>query len=224
MPGSFAAPAAPPAASRGTSSAPAQVLQILALTGFGITASVLGYVFMAPAGALIALPFVWKGSAWLIGETPRGAVRVLATLADTVLALVTTILGFVFLPPAGLLLAGLFLWRIARRDDATDAAAPADAAPEPVSSGNRAFDAYRAETLARLEKEQAEFEAFLARLREARDKAEFDRFMDRRAQSGRTPALPRPATPPAEATAPVSRDTFTADTAITLPEPQGQTR
>ncbi|GHG79966.1 DUF2852 domain-containing protein [Pseudodonghicola xiamenensis] len=49
-----------------------------------------------------------------------------------------------------------------------------------MSSGNSAFDAYRAETLRRLEQEQTDFEAFLTRLREAKDKAEFDQFMDDR--------------------------------------------
>ena len=49
------------------------------------------------------------------------------------------------------------------------------------SSGNRAFDEYRQETLRRLEDEQKEFQDFLGRLRMARDKAEFDQFMaDRR--------------------------------------------
>lgn len=49
------------------------------------------------------------------------------------------------------------------------------------SSGNRAFDEYRQETLQRLEDEQREFHDFLGRLRMARDKAEFDQFMaDRR--------------------------------------------
>jgi hypothetical protein len=46
-----------------------------------------------------------------------------------------------------------------------------------ASSGNRAFDEYRAETLRRLEEEQGEFIEFLDRLRHARDKAEFDQFM-----------------------------------------------
>ena len=50
------------------------------------------------------------------------------------------------------------------------------------SSGNRAFDEYKAETLKRLAEEQREFLAFLERLRHARDQDEFDRFMaDRRA-------------------------------------------
>jgi hypothetical protein len=49
------------------------------------------------------------------------------------------------------------------------------------SSGNWAFDEYRAETLKRLEEEQEEFRQFLERLRHAKDKAEFDDFMaDRR--------------------------------------------
>ena len=48
------------------------------------------------------------------------------------------------------------------------------------SSGNRAFDDYRAETLRRLEDEQREFKEFLKRLRVARDRAEFDQFMNDR--------------------------------------------
>lgn len=48
------------------------------------------------------------------------------------------------------------------------------------SSGNRAFDEYRTETLKRLEDEQREFRAFLERLRFAKDKTEFDAFMNER--------------------------------------------
>jgi hypothetical protein len=55
----------------------------------------------------------------------------------------------------------------------------------PRSSGNRAFDEYRTETLRRLEDEQREFHDFLARLRMAKDKAEFDQFMaERRNRTG----------------------------------------
>ena len=50
------------------------------------------------------------------------------------------------------------------------------------STGNAAFAAYKADTLRRLEEEQKHFEAFLERLREAKDKAEFDQFMDERAK------------------------------------------
>jgi hypothetical protein len=48
------------------------------------------------------------------------------------------------------------------------------------SSGNRAFDEYRMETLKRLEEEQKEFRDFLDRLRFAKDKTEFDQFMAER--------------------------------------------
>jgi hypothetical protein len=48
------------------------------------------------------------------------------------------------------------------------------------SSGNAAFDEYKAETLRRLEEEQGEFASFLDRLRFAKDKAEFDQFMAER--------------------------------------------
>jgi Protein of unknown function (DUF2852) len=47
-------------------------------------------------------------------------------------------------------------------------------------SGNAAFDDYKSETLRRLEEEQAEFSEFLDNLRKARDKAEFDQFMQSR--------------------------------------------
>ena len=48
------------------------------------------------------------------------------------------------------------------------------------SSGNAAFDEYKADTLRRLEDEQKEFREFLQRLRFARDRAEFDQFMSER--------------------------------------------
>ena len=57
------------------------------------------------------------------------------------------------------------------------------------TSGNRAFDEYRSETLQRLEEEQREFREFLARLRMAKDKAEFDQFMAER-RSGAGPSAP----------------------------------
>ena len=56
------------------------------------------------------------------------------------------------------------------------------------SSGNTAFDAYKAETLRRLEDEQEAFESFLERLRAAKDKQEFDAFMDDRAKAAQSPS------------------------------------
>ncbi len=48
------------------------------------------------------------------------------------------------------------------------------------TSGNAAFDEYKAETLKRLEDEQKEFVDYLEKLRAAKDKAEFDQFMNDR--------------------------------------------
>jgi hypothetical protein len=62
----------------------------------------------------------------------------------------------------------------------------------PQSSGNHAFDEYRAATIKRLEDEQNEFHEFLERLRFAKDKAEFDQFMaDRRNRPGSESAQPQ---------------------------------
>ncbi len=58
------------------------------------------------------------------------------------------------------------------------------------SSGNRAFDEYRTETLRRLEDEQKEFGSFLDRLRFARDKSEFDQFMAERRTRPTPPTAP----------------------------------
>ena len=56
------------------------------------------------------------------------------------------------------------------------------------TSGNHAFDEYREETLRRLEEEQEAFHDFLERLRQAKDKAEFDQFMaDRSRRQGMEP-------------------------------------
>ena len=95
------------------------------------------------------------------------------------------ILGFIVWWPLGLAILAYALWsRKMRccgigfgrwRDDANRQTQD----PEHPSraSGNHAFDEYRAATLRRLEQEQHEFREFLARLRMAKDKAEFDQFM-----------------------------------------------
>ena len=60
----------------------------------------------------------------------------------------------------------------------------------PASSGNSAFDDYRTETLKRLEDEQREFKEFLARLRFAKDRTEFDQFMAERRERPFEPNSP----------------------------------
>jgi len=72
----------------------------------------------------------------------------------------------------------------------------------PPSSGNRAFDDYRTETLKRLEEEQRDFKEFLERLRFAKDRVEFDQFMSERrsrSQSGFQSESQQPSAPPPNA-------------------------
>jgi len=73
-------------------------------------------------------------------------------------------------------------------------AASAGGAASATPSGNRAFDEYREATLRRLEEEQKEFVDYLERLRQAKDKAEFDAFMaDRRRRTDAHEAPPEAA-------------------------------
>jgi Protein of unknown function (DUF2852) len=66
-------------------------------------------------------------------------------------------------------------------------------------TGNAAFDAYKADTIRRLQDEQEAFESFLQRLRQAKDKSEFDAFMDDRARGAQSAS---PMTPPPAPEAP----------------------
>ncbi|MFT3689605.1 DUF2852 domain-containing protein [Paenirhodobacter sp.] len=95
--------------------------------------------------------------------------------------------SFIFGGPLGLLVLGFILitgrFRSRARREGIVACGPRLHFHASRPTGNRAFDAYKADTLARLEREQDEFEAFLIRLREARDKAEFDQYMDERARA-----------------------------------------
>ncbi|MXQ06969.1 DUF2852 domain-containing protein [Alphaproteobacteria bacterium GH1-50] len=86
------------------------------------------------------------------------------------------VLGFIFFWPVGLALLAYMIWS-KRMFNGSCAKRTRYAHTAFKSSGNSAFDAYKAETLRRLQDEQDAFEAFLDRLREAKDKAEFDQFM-----------------------------------------------
>ncbi len=101
-----------------------------------------------------------------------------------------TVLAFIFFWPAGLALVAYLIWskrmfngKCAHRNQMSRYSSRARAAFK--SSGNTAFDSYKTETLRRLEEEQENFEAFLQRLRESKDKAEFDEFMEDRARNAR---------------------------------------
>ncbi len=88
--------------------------------------------------------------------------------------------GFILFWPVGLALLAYMIWS-KRMFKASSCAKPSSYRHMTTrSTGNAAFDAYKADTLARLEEEQTNFEAFLTRLREAKDKAEFDQFMAER--------------------------------------------
>ncbi len=119
------------------------------------------------------------------------------------------ILAFVFVWPVGLFILGYMIWskrmfgcrhdhhsrrfgpgfgREAREEFRARMGSLRSAARP---TGNAAFDSYKADTLRRLEDEQEAFETFLHRLREAKDKQEFDSFMEDRARAAAaTPPVP----------------------------------
>ncbi|HEX9463047.1 MAG TPA: DUF2852 domain-containing protein [Alphaproteobacteria bacterium] len=121
------------------------------------------------------------------------------------------ILGFIAFWPAGLGILAYLIWsgrmgcwthhgggdrwqrRMDRLHDRVErmqekASRWCDSQRRPASSGNRAFDEYRDDTLRRLEGEQREFFEFLDRLRHAKDKAEFDQFMQERGRRASGPS------------------------------------
>lgn len=102
------------------------------------------------------------------------------------------ILSFIVFWPVGLFMLCYMLWSgrmgcwtksgVARRKDSGSGVSSGpgrwySAAAAYKSSGNRAFDEYREATLRRLEEEKEEFVEYMEKLRQARDKEEFERFM-----------------------------------------------
>ena len=119
------------------------------------------------------------------------AVQVLSTLLFGVFGILAVIFAFNASFVAGIVVAAVIGWRggFAPGNWGHQPAFPSvetlmPLAPEAQqrSSGNASFDAYRADTLQRLEQEQTSFENFLGRLRAAKDKSEFDDFLDQRAR------------------------------------------
>ncbi|GFE66887.1 DUF2852 domain-containing protein [Litoreibacter roseus] len=95
------------------------------------------------------------------------------------------VLGFIFVWPVGLALLAYMIWS-KRMFSAPCTSRRRFSSPQAFkSSGNSAFDSYKADMLKRLEDEQQAFEAFLERLREAKDKSEFDAFMNERADTAK---------------------------------------
>ena len=92
------------------------------------------------------------------------------------------VLGFILFWPIGLALLAYMIWS-KRMFSGNCSVRSRQARHAFKTTGNNAFDAYKSDTLRRLEEEQDAFEAFLQRLREAKDKAEFDQFMNDRARN-----------------------------------------
>lgn len=138
-----------------------------------------------PAGGILSWPR--RAEAWLDGHGRKAWITAM-------------VLGFIFFWPIGLALVAYITltnrWSktMFGKTCSKSRASRWGVHPAYASSGNSAFDAYKAETLRRLEEEQAAFEGFLNRLREAKDKQEFDAFMEDRARSPRPAAdIPPPA-------------------------------
>lgn len=131
------------------------------------------YVSTAPDTAARPLGWFARAEAWL-DDKGKGA------------WIAAMVFGFIFFWPVGLALLFYMIW--SKKMFGKSCAERRTARGRPHmhmtrTTGNTAFDSYKADTLRRLEEEQEQFEAFLARLREAKDKAEFDQFMDDRARA-----------------------------------------
>jgi predicted CopG family antitoxin len=101
------------------------------------------------------------------------------------------VLGFIFFWPVGLALMIYMIWsKDMFSKNCTKRSRTFHSSFR--SSGNTAFDAYKSDTLRRLQEEQDSFENFLERLRAAKDKNEFDQFMDERAKSAASEAPETP--------------------------------
>ena len=116
-------------------------------------------------------------------------VQVLGMILFAGFAIPVTIIAMEEFWPAGVMLAIVLGWRgtfafggnQGRDADATWMVEAMRPDAKPKTSTNASFDRYRDDMLNRLETEQENFESFLDRLRDAKDKVEFDTFMDERA-------------------------------------------
>ena len=135
-------------------------------------------MYSASSSVAPGAPNTWfsRGEAWL---DERGKKAWIAAM----------VVSFIFFWPFGLAFLGYMIWskrmfnrsRCGHRSERHSRHMPFRGAYS--SSGNTAFDTYKAEMLRRLETEQTAFETFLQRLRDAKDKSEFDAFMDDRAKT-----------------------------------------
>lgn len=112
----------------------------------------------------------------------------------------TVIAAFIIFAPLGVLAIVYLIWsgrmglNWSRAAKCRRASRAERRASEPT--GNAAFDAYRTETLARLDAERDAFESFLERLRAAKDQSEFDQFMAERRAADQAPQASQAPQPP----------------------------
>ena len=116
--------------------------------------------------------------------------------------IIAMVLAFIFVWPVGLALLGYMIWSKKMFRGSCDASRHGRHRfghhHAYRTSGNTAFDSYKSDMLKRLEDEQRAFESFLQRLRDAKDKSEFDAFMEDRARTAgdAASAPPPPASEP----------------------------
>ena len=135
-------------------------------------------MYSASSSAASGAPTTWfsRSVAWL---DERGKKAWIAA----------TIVSFFIFWPLGLVFLAYMIWskRMFSRSDCGHRSEHRSRhmafARASSSSGNSAFDSYKAEMLRRLETEQTAFETFMQRLRDAKDKSEFDAFMEDRAKT-----------------------------------------
>lgn len=126
------------------------------------------------------------------------SVMILSTLFYGVFAIVAVSTAFAFFWPAGVALAAFVIWRgigpmgVSRIPDPAQLIGELRIEAGGGPSGNLTFDRYRSQTLQQLEGEQEDFGRFVSRLREARDRTEFDAFLDERAERIRQPKAREP--------------------------------
>jgi hypothetical protein len=120
---------------------------------------------------------------------------------------ITMVLGFILAWPVGLALLAYLIWskKMFRGSDSCGGRREGRFGRHRHgghsawrSSGNTAFDSYKSDMLQRLEEEQRAFEGFLQRLRDAKDKSEFDAFMEDRARATAEAATTPPPEPPVQ--------------------------
>ena len=151
-------------------------MQSTAYTGRSRTDGSLGPKSAGPKRTAGLLGFVRRSEAWL-DRQGKGA------------WIAAMVAGFILFWPVGLALLAYMIWGkkmfaqpCSTRFDRHDQRHDQRWGHAGQTTGNLAFDTYKAEALYRLEDEQAAFEAFLERLRSSKDKTEFDTFMEDRAR------------------------------------------